>query len=76
MEPDLFTHTFEFNINGVVVKGAVEFDSDNKVSMEITQTGIPLQSETLQYILDFFDLIKKIKDSDGTINLIKIKKKD
>ena len=75
MEPDIFTHTFEFDVDGVIVKGEVEFNTDKKISMDIKQAGVPLQAETLDIILQMFDLIKEIENANGVINLVKIKKK-
>lgn len=75
MADDIFTHTFEFNMDGVEVKGDVEFDSDKEVSMDIKQSGIPLKADTLQLILDFFNIIRNITELSGGVKLIKIKEK-
>ena len=75
ISPDIFTHTFEFGFADVTIKGEVEFDTDDVVSMDITQAGIPLRADTLAFMLDFFDLIKQIKDTGGYIKNIKIKTK-
>ena len=76
MAEDIFTHEFKFDIAGVTVEGEVEFDTDNQVSMSITQAGIPLKANTLQIILDIFELMKELHETDNKIKLVKIKTKN
>lgn len=74
MEPNPFTHTFTFDFGGVQVSGEVEFTGDI-INMDIKQAGVPLKAETMQLILDFFYLTKKITTAGGDIRQIKIKTK-
>lgn len=69
-----FTHTFIFDFGGVQVSGDVDFTGDI-VNLNIKQAGVPLKAETMQLILDFFYLTKKITASGGDVRQIKIKTK-
>jgi len=76
MVQDMFTHDFKFDMANTTLKGEVEFNTDQEVSMEIKQAGIPLKTDTMQVVLDIFELLKELIENGETINLIKIEKKD
>lgn len=69
-----FTHTFLFDFGGVQVTGDVDFTGE-VINMDIKQAGVPLKAETMQLILDFFYLSRKITAASGDIRQIKIKTK-
>ena len=73
---DLYTHTYEFDFGGTFLKGEIEFDTDNKMTFNIKQSGDPMPSEVYDYCLQLLELIKKIYDSKNTLNLVKIKLKE
>lgn len=75
MNPNEFTHNFEFDLNNVRVAGELKYGIDGKISMDFKQVGIPLNSDTLQLILSFLELAQSINDVNGGVNNIKIKKK-
>ena len=76
MTQDIFTHDFKFDVANTIVSGEVEFDTDNEVSMNIKQAGIPLKADTMQIILDIFELLKQLHETDNFIKVVRIKKKD
>jgi len=76
INPDIFTHTYEFDFGDSFIKGDVEFDTDNKMSFNIKQSAEPMPAETYQLCLDLLNIILKIYTSGNTLKLIKIKKKE
>lgn len=75
LNPDLYTHTYEFVFDDIFLKGKVEFDTDGKMSFNIEQGAEPLPADCYQYCLDFLNLAKKIYEAKKTLSLIKIKTK-
>jgi len=75
MVVDPYTHTFKFELDGVFIRGEVEFNTDGKASFKMTEWSEPLPLDTLGEFKKLMTQIKNIYTANGGVKKIIIKEK-
>ena len=72
---DIFTHDFKFEVGASAdqfLSGEVEFNTDGKVSYNVTESSTPLKKETLEHFNSLMELLREIFVEFGGIKRIRI----
>ncbi len=74
MAVDFYTHKFTFEIDGVLIKGDVEFDTDQKASIHIKESSEPLCVDILKHFYEMMEWCHEVyEDHTGVSKKFKLK---
>lgn len=55
MAQDFYTHKFTFEVDSVLIKGDVEFDTDKEASIHIKESSEPLKVNILKHFYEMME---------------------
>lgn len=75
MPEEIYTHEFNFEIDGQYLRGELEFNTDGKTTAKIHQMTPMLYLDTISAFKEFVDVATKIYNDNHGFTTLRIKKK-